>query len=300
MDEALYIEMINLAGATDRRDHMKTELAQCNVAAEMHPAVDVSEVSEDELYAQVMREGPWGYVAPTQAACTVSHLQVWQRFLNSDKTHCLVLEDDIHISPELGHWTGSLAWWPADADIVKLERWRGRTLKILLDQEASTHLGRRISRMYSRHVGAAGYVLSRKAAQRVLASQPLPLVVDNLLFNMNASRALDSLRLYQVQPALIVQGNEPPDQAQRPFIPYRPKGAMLARQKLKRAYFEIAYPPSTWGKLMTRAIRFERIDFAEDAIGLSAPSHASHARTSEIEADRSKTLQGDDQHGRID
>ena len=273
MDPCLHSEMVNLARATDRRDHMQAELARTGVSTLMHPAVDCREVSETEIYARVALEGPWGYMHPPAAACTLSHLLLWERFLETDKSHCLVLEDDIHMADDLGQWVNDLGWWPNDADIVKLERWRGRSLKILLDQTASTHLGRRIARMYNRHVGSAGYILTRHAAEVLLERMPLPMTVDNLLFNQNASHAAKRLKIYQIQPALISQGNEPDGWVQPPTAKYRPEGLMLLRQKLKRAYFEVAYPLSTWVKLITGKAKLEPITYAEATIATSAPPH---------------------------
>ncbi|MCX7567235.1 glycosyltransferase family 25 protein [Sulfitobacter sp. F26169L] len=275
MDNTLHSEMVNLARATDRREHMKAELAKAGVTTTMHPAVDCREVSEDEIYAQVMLEGPWGYMHPPAAACTVSHMLLWERFLKTDKTHCLILEDDIHMSSELGDWVADLGWWPEDADIVKLERWRGKTLKLLLDQSAPEYMGRRIARMYNRHVGSAGYIINRHAAEVLLAQRPLPMTVDNLLFNINASPAACRLAIYQIQPALVVQGNEPPGWVQPPTAKYRPEGWMLLRQKLKRAYYEVAYPLATWRKLITGAAKLEPVTYVDIANGGSAPAHPS-------------------------
>jgi glycosyl transferase family 25 len=276
MDSRLYSEMVNLARAADRRAHMQAELANAGVSAAMHPAVDCREVPEARIYEHVSLEGPWGYMHPPAAACTLSHLHIWERFLQTGKSHCLILEDDIHISPELGKWMDDLDWWPKDADIVKLERWRAKTLKILLDRTYHTHLGRRIAPMYSRHVGSAGYILTRHAAQVLAARRPLPMTVDNLLFNINASPAARKLRVYQVQPALVTQGNEPPGWVPPALADYRPKGAMLARQKLKRGYYELAYPLSTWRKLLTGSVQLEAVTYAEAAHAASAPAHPAY------------------------
>ena len=279
MDTCLHSEMINLARATDRRAHMTAALARAGISAAMHPAVDSREIPQDEIYAQVAQEGPWGYVHPPAAACTLSHMHVWERFLATDKTHCLVLEDDIHMADDLDSWLADLGWWPKDADIVKLERWRGRSLKILLARNAPVHLGRRIARMYNRHVGAAGYIVTRQAAQTLLAQRPAPLVVDNLLFNLNASPAARKLSIYQVQPALVVQGNEPDGWVHTPPAKYRPEGWMLLRQKLKRAYYEVAYPVTTWAKFLTGKAKLEQVPYAQATPDTSHPAHPSSPST---------------------
>jgi glycosyl transferase family 25 len=181
------------------------------------------------------------------------------------------LEDDVHLATDLGEWTRDLRWWPQDADIVKLERWRARTLKVLLDTDAAVHKGRRIARQRTRHVGAAGYMLTRHAAQVLLSHHPMPIVVDNYLFNPNASPAAAQLNIYQVQPALVTQGNEPPGWTAPPTAKYRPEGMMLLRQKLKRAWYEMAYPAATWARLVTRRARLEQITYAASPPLAQAP-----------------------------
>lgn len=273
MDTQLYSEMVNLTRASDRKQNMTTELARSGVQTEMSPAVDCHTVITEEIYAHVKREGPWGFIHPPAAACTLSHMKIWERFLQTDRTHCLVLEDDIHISPELGQWTDDLSWWPEDAGIVKLECWRAKTLKILLDRVRASYLGRQLVRMYNRHVGSAGYILTRNAARALLAYHPAPLTVDNLLFSLNASPAARHFKVYQVQPALIIQGNEPPGWVKPTTAKYRPEGWMLVRQKLKRGYYELAYPLSTWAKFLTGRATLEPVTYAATVIDAAAPAH---------------------------
>ena len=163
-NDHLYIEMINLARATDRRAHMEAELARAGLRAAFPPAFDYSEHDRSVMLKHCTETGPWGTFQPGNMACTISHGQAWERFLDTDATHCVVFEDDVFISPNLGAWLADLSWWPEDAHLVKLERWRAKTLRVLLDRSGPTHMGRSLRRMWSRHVGSAGYVLNRKGA----------------------------------------------------------------------------------------------------------------------------------------
>lgn len=257
----IHIEMINLARATERRARMEAELARAGIAAAFHPAFDRSAHPRAEMLRHCRPDGPWGLFHDSNMAITISHAQVWERFLASDASHALVMEDDIFIAPELGDWLGDLRWWPADADMVKLERWRARSLKVLLGPEAPPHRGRHLARLLSRHVGAAGYMLTRPAAEALLAAKPYNITIDNLLFNFNASPVARSLRVYQVQPALIEQGNEPEGVALQTATRHRPTGTALLRQKLKRAYYELAYPLPTLAQAATGRAKLHRITF---------------------------------------
>jgi len=262
----LYVEVINLTRDHARRDRMRAELAQAGLEAAFHPAFDMHAHRREEMLAYCREEGPWGVLQDGNMAITISHAQVWERFLASDAALCLVLEDDVFLAKELGQWAQDLSWWPEDADIVKIERWRGRSLKVLLSANAQRYKGRRIARLLSRHVGAAGYILTRAAAERLLASKPFDITIDNLLFNFNASRVLKGLRVYQVTPALVEQGNEPAELHHKTTPKKRPEGWQLVRQKLRRGYYELAYPLPTLLRFVTGRARLERIAFSADAV----------------------------------
>lgn len=260
----VHIEMTNLARAEDRRVQMRRETAVAGFDVEFHPAFDFTEHDEADILARCKREGPWGTFHTPNMAATLSHAKAWERFLASDASHCLVMEDDIFISPDLGAWLKDLSWWPKGGDIVKLERWRSKSTKVLMEAPVSIHRDRQIQRMLSRHMGAAGYMLTRDAAAKLLASQPFDMVVDHILFNINASQAARHMQIYQISPAMIVQGNEPEGSPFYMGERKRPKGMALIRQKLKRLYYEVAYPLSTWGKLLTGRAKLSKIAFVKD------------------------------------
>ncbi len=261
----VYCEMINLARAQARRDLMAPMLRAAGIGAEIHPGYDYNQDPRSELERLTRDFGPWGLFKQRDRAVTVSHARVWQRFLETEAPYCLVLEDDVFVSPELGLWLEDLSWWPADTGIVKIERWRSRTLKILM-LSGTEHLGRSVRRLLSRHTGAAGYFLTREAAQALLDQAPFRLTVDQLLFNLNASAAARRLGVAQITPALVVQGNEPPDTPDPRISRGRPAGKTLFRQKLLRAYYELAYPLSTLIAFLRGKATLETVPYAEETL----------------------------------
>lgn len=265
----LHAEMINLARAADRRAHMRAEMARAGMTAEFHPAFDFKEHTLDEVHAYCRDEGPWGKFVHPHQACTISHSLAWERFLASDADLALIMEDDIHIAPETGAWLDDLSWWPADADIVKLERWNDERVRVLLEEGGATHRGRRIQKLLTRHMGAAGYIINRRAARALLAAKPFDMVIDHILFNMNVSKAARALTIYQVTPALIRQGNEPPAR-----VGYMQRHATFTgwkkvKQEIRRGLYEVALPLSTYAKLITGRAKFRPVPYAEQA----TPAH---------------------------
>lgn len=260
MKAAVYL--IGLRQATGRAELMQRELDQAGLAATRVDAVDSTEVSRAEMLKQCSSEGNWGYFQTKDMACTLSHARAWEAFLASDADVALILEDDVFLSPDTGAWLADLSWWPADAGIVKFERWRARRLQVALGRDRISHLGREVRRMLSRHAGGAAYVISRRAAQHLLDSRPFAITLDNLLFNFDASEPARAIKVYQVQPALAEQGNEAPGEHAIGPPRHRPGGWPLVRQKLRRGIFEFRggfriLPSVVLGRATLEKIRFD-------------------------------------------
>ena len=261
----VHIAIINLPRATARREAMKAEMEQAGLDVQFSDAVDLSQISEADLLRDCAREGPWGVFQNKDMACTLSHARTWEAFLASDAQYLLVFEDDVFVSPELADWLADLSWWPEGADIVKLERWLSPRKKVVLELPGIAFAGRNVARLLSRHSGGAGYLLTRRAAERLLAHKPFPMCVDQLLFNPIASPAARELDIFQIIPALVQQGTDPDQSAALADARHRPKGRMLLRQKIVRGWNEIAYPLSTVFKLITGRATLMRVPYAAKA-----------------------------------
>ncbi|WP_084299510.1 glycosyltransferase family 25 protein [Leisingera caerulea] len=260
MKAAVYL--IGLRQATGRAALMQRELDQAGLAATRVDAVDSTAVSREEMLKQCAPEGNWGYFQTKDMACTLSHAKAWEAFLASDADVALILEDDVFLSPDTGAWLADLSWWPADAGIVKFERWRSRKLQVALGKGGATHLGREVRQLLSRHAGGAAYVISRQAAQHLLDSRPFCITLDNLLFNFDASTAARGIKVYQIQPALAEQGNDAPDEHAIGPARHRPKGWPLFRQKFRRGIYEFRggfriLPSVVLGRATLEKIRFD-------------------------------------------
>lgn len=248
---SVHIDLINLERDADRKAHMQAAFLAVGVdLGTIHPAFDYRVEGAEAMEKLCRPVGPWGIFHKFNQACTISHMRAWQRFLASDATHGLFLEDDVFVAEDLADWLSDLSWWPPNADVVKIEKWRSKRAKILAETH-SAHLGRSISRLLARHVGSAGYMMTRAAAQTALDAAPYDIPIDNLLFNSNASRLSRGFEIYQIHPALVMQGNEPPGHVIPAGTRPRPEGWDLTRQRLKRAYYELAYPLSTYWKYIT-------------------------------------------------
>lgn len=74
---------INLDRRPDRWQEVSSVLAENGISAERHQAVDGASIEKTCA------------LLPTEVACTMSHIEVIAKFLDSGADRCLVIEDDI-------------------------------------------------------------------------------------------------------------------------------------------------------------------------------------------------------------
>ncbi|WP_432678788.1 glycosyltransferase family 25 protein [Nioella aestuarii] len=256
----MYSEVINLAASSDRRDMMTSEFAKAGLTPIFEPAVHFREVPAEFLAQYCLPSGPWGRTRPGHMATTISHMKAWERFLATEHSFCAVFEDDVFVAEDLGAWFDDMSWWPEDADIVKLEAWRRNGSSALIEVTGNPWRGRRVSRLLTRHMGAAGYVLTRAAAEKLLNARPYDMVIDHVLFNFNASKVSGKLACYQVVPALVTQGNEVSASSRMDMADPIGRIEHVLREA-RRGLLELAYPVKTYWKLLSGAARFEKISY---------------------------------------
>ena len=195
---AVYV--INLARRPDRLEAVGERLAAAGVAFERIDAADAKACDPAEL-DQSRRAGPIGALGDGARACTASHFRVWRKLLSSDASHALVLEDDVEVDPALSEVLADPSW--ICADLIKVEKFNaGRPSRLLLGPSLGQAPGGRAVRpLLSRHTGSAGYIISRRGAERALAKAgQVRVPVDHFLFNATVSDFAA-----EIAPAILVQ-----------------------------------------------------------------------------------------------
>lgn len=134
--------------------------------------------------------------------------------------------------------------------------------------------------MLSRNPGSAGYLLTRSAAQQLLAARPFDLSIDQLLFNPLVSPLAVSLNPYQITPALVKQGNTPPEESSLlGHATRRPDPALRRRQKRLRGMAELRALPLNLLRLITGRARLARVTYAEQALSNDSAARAAKAQS---------------------
>ncbi len=167
--------VINLDRRPDRLRDMAEGLGKIGLPFERVSAID----------GQTLGAGPWqgidhrGYdlchgkrLRPNEAGCYLSHFKAIRRFMESDATACLILEDDAAFAPEFPAVIEALLKVPQDWDVVKLN---GRHSGTPVPQRRLVSPYKLVA-CVTRNTGAGGYLLNRHAGARYL-ERLLPMIV---------------------------------------------------------------------------------------------------------------------------
>lgn len=126
----MQIYVISLPCSVKRRQSIEANLRQLKLNYEVIPAIDGTNLSveqqtlvktEDQVYLemaggrQLMVEDK---LSPPEVGCALSHLQVYQRILDSNEPYACVLEDDCLLTPKFLEAMQGLEQLPDDWDIV--------------------------------------------------------------------------------------------------------------------------------------------------------------------------------------
>ncbi len=193
------VYVINLARSPERRAFMAHGLGQAGVAADFVEAVDGR--------ACRSQRPPRAQMSVAETALILSHRRAWRRFLRSASDYAVVLEDDVHVGEGFAALLAA-DWRPFRFDAVKLETmfdpaWVAR--------RGAAFGGRELKRLGAEHLGAAGYLVSRAGAWKMLAlTRALDEPVDHTLFGRETIFE-GRLSVLQLFPAVVVQDNRLPD-----------------------------------------------------------------------------------------
>ena len=192
----MLILVINLARRPDRLAFVRSQLDALGIAFERIDAID----------GKAMDLGPGtDLMTPVEHACALSHRKAWLRFLASDESHCLILEDDVFVAPQTKQVIEDPRGLPKSVEILRLET---RLHPSLLGRgRRRGPPGFKAHPLLSTHHGSAAYIINRAFAERAV-NHSIAFVepLDDVLFNLTSSSYLPSIT-YQMRPGLCVQAD---------------------------------------------------------------------------------------------
>ena len=172
--------VINLKGSDDRWAHMVREFDRTDLPMQRVAAVDGQALHLPlSSYAEHLYR--WFHGRATnlrEIGCYLSHLDAWTAFLAGPGSHALICEDDLKLSVALEPVLEAALRHTQDWDILRLSGLRPKASLSL--RALST--GHRLCVTFGRLKGTGAYVLSRRAAERLLAALlPMRLPFDHAL-----------------------------------------------------------------------------------------------------------------------
>lgn len=196
--DRMRILLINLDRQPERLRDMRSQLDGLGLRYERVAAIDRYALTSADLRAH-------GTMTPGELACARSHFACWTRALECGDDHVLILEDDVLLAPQLADVLAAHAPLPADAHLVRFET---RRQPVQLDNHDHAYSdGITLRRLYSAHPGTAGYVITRKGAERLLAERwRYDFALDGALFEPK-SALFHELAVYQCDPGLVIQAD---------------------------------------------------------------------------------------------
>lgn len=162
---------INLDKDVERRQRMQAQFNHLQLAAQRLPAVwwpDLAREEQNQYYSETLNQTQYfKALANGEKGCYCSHIKAWQALLDSSAPAMAIFEDDVKLLPDIIPALEALAQRTTGWDMIKLYS---------RDQEKicnkfplfTTHSLITYQRIPS---FAAGYVITRAGAQKLLASR---------------------------------------------------------------------------------------------------------------------------------
>lgn len=258
------IYVLNLDRHKDRLENMSAQLDRLALPWVRVAAIDAALVPENTLGAYVDAVGPIPRMGAGARACTVGHFIMWKRFLETDAPVAFILEDDAKISNSFPAFVEAAVHYAGEVDILNFNRQDSRHEHKKLVVSNVNPLANAVfegKRLLGPHYGTAGYMITRRAAERLCNHvKRTNIPVDHLLFNPNVSGFNRSSQIYQSFPAMVEPDVEKfQTSIQADVIP----ASTHWRKKLSRAYYETNRIPSILLQYLLGRARLQILQFSE-------------------------------------
>ncbi|UJW83934.1 glycosyltransferase family 25 protein [Devosia sp. SL43] len=193
---------INLARRPERQETMERRFSELGIVFERIEATTPADITHEQR-ARFCDPTAYRWQTEGELACSLSHTMALRAFLATNETHAAIFEDDAILSATLPRFMDAFAGAAGNIDVLRLETDNAR-LRLSPAPEASI-AGFAVHQLYNAGGGAAAYIVSRRAAERILDGEEiLANLTDQALFNPLAPLSR-SLVVRQLVPALAIQ-----------------------------------------------------------------------------------------------
>jgi glycosyl transferase family 25 len=177
---------------------MSAQADRLSIVLERFSAIDYrSPVYAEEVHMASLSSGQM----PGQVACTFSHRRCWELLLASGESQLAIFEDDAMLDDAIVPILASRL--PNVIDLLKLETTGER---VILDRRVAGRIGPvELRRIYAKHMGSCGYIVTRRAAEALIAETEIidACTTDALIFPHGGVMA--GIPVFQLYPAACIQ-----------------------------------------------------------------------------------------------
>ncbi|WP_436872409.1 glycosyltransferase family 25 protein [Acinetobacter haemolyticus] len=196
--------VISLSNESQRREHINTEFGKERIEFEFFDAITPVTLSKTALDFGINTENT--DLHPNEISCVLSHMVLWKKAIDEQLDYIAIFEDDIYLGEHAQFFLKNSFWLPERSEIVKLETLYRKVFVSRKDDVLALEHQRKLMVLNGPHMGAGGYILSRKAAEQLLSftiklKKLIP--IDHIIFRAYPE-ALNE-KVYQLSPALCVQ-----------------------------------------------------------------------------------------------
>lgn len=195
--------VINVVSNRARQAHIEKEFDKQATPFEFFAAITPE--NHHEIANQLNIDIKKSVSSPREIACLLSHASLWQQCIHENLDYIGIYEDDIFLGDNFHQLMGQTQFLQKHRiDILKLEKVSPRAH--LSRNAIPTDMNRCIYQLNSRHLGAAGYLLSQAGCRYLLdflRHLPQLEAIDVMLFDV--TKYPKSLPVYQLVPAIVIQ-----------------------------------------------------------------------------------------------
>lgn len=199
--------VINVATNTERQTHIWSEFGKHHIPFTFFSAITPKD--NNSVYQQLRLTADTWHCTLGEMACLLSHVSLWQRCIDENLAYIGIFEDDILLGQASEKLLTQTDWLEKNQlDFVKLEK-TSRRAYFTHPSERLYETDNRVYQLRSRHINAAGYILSQAGAVALLAfirGLTQLEAIDILLFDVK--KYPKTIVTHQVLPAIIIQAKK--------------------------------------------------------------------------------------------
>ncbi|MEC7121151.1 MAG: glycosyltransferase family 25 protein [Pseudomonadota bacterium] len=199
--------VISLATATDRRVHIQQQFSAQNIQFEFFDAITPEPARQwaQQLGISIQNAD----LTQGEIACLMSHVCLWQKIVDENLAYAAIFEDDVFLAENASQYLSDACWLQAidNAYIIKIEAFAKKAFMSMKRTNIGRD-GRSLCILTGMHLGCAGYILSRQAAESLLnfIRHYSPVIaVDHVVFEDYVQAG--EYPVYQMNSALCMQSD---------------------------------------------------------------------------------------------